>query len=96
MKFRKAEVVLAEKKVRRNHRQKEENKNCLRLCIRGKECILNFSRKVVPLKSCFIKGTAEEKLAKSYDILKLVVAAHEDCKSYLKEEKIENSDEWLE
>ena len=51
---------------------------------------------MVPLKSCFIKGTAEEKLAKSYDILKLVVAAHENCKSYLKEVKIDSSDEWLE
>ena len=51
---------------------------------------------MVPLKSCFIKGTAEEKLAKSYDILKLVVVAHENCKSYLKEVKINSSDEWLE
>ena len=29
------------------------------------------------------------------DILKLVVAAHEECKQYMEEEEISNSDEWL-
>ena len=29
------------------------------------------------------------------DILKLVVAAHEECKQYMEEEEISNSDDWL-
>ena len=39
------------------------------------------------------KVAVEEKLAQFSDILKL--AAHEECKQYLEEEQINNSDEWL-
>ena len=41
------------------------------------------------------KVAVEEELAQFNDILKLVVAAHEECKQYMEEEEISNSDEWL-
>ena len=39
--------------------------------------------------------TVEEELAQFNDILKLVAAAHKECKQYMEEEEINNSDEWL-
>ena len=41
------------------------------------------------------KVAVEEELAQFNDILKLVVAAHEECNQYMEEEEINNSDEWL-
>ena len=41
------------------------------------------------------KVAVEEELAQFNDILKLVVAAHEECKQYMEEEQISNSDERL-
>ena len=41
------------------------------------------------------KVAVEEELAQFNDILKLVVAAHEECKQYMEEEEINNSDEWF-
>ena len=41
------------------------------------------------------KVVVEEELAKFNDILRLVVAAHEECKQYMEEDQINNSDEWL-
>ena len=41
------------------------------------------------------KVTVEEELAQFNDILKLVVAAHKECKQYMEEEEINNSDKWL-
>ena len=41
------------------------------------------------------KAAVEEDSAQFNDILKLVVAAHEECKQYMEEEEINNSDEWL-
>ena len=34
-------------------------------------------------------------MAQFNDILKLVAAAHKECKQYMEEEEINNSDEWL-
>ena len=34
-------------------------------------------------------------MAQCNDILKLVAAAHKECKQYMEEEEINNSDEWL-
>ena len=41
------------------------------------------------------KVVVEEELAQFNGILKLLVAAHEECKQYLEEEQINSSDEWL-
>ena len=41
------------------------------------------------------KVAVEEELAQFNDILKLVVAVHEECKQYMEEEEINNSDEWF-
>ena len=41
------------------------------------------------------KVAFEEELAQFNDILKLVVAAHKECKQYMEEEEINNSDKWL-
>ena len=41
------------------------------------------------------KVTVEEELTQFNDILKLVAAAHEECKQYIEEEEINNSNEWL-
>ena len=52
----------------------------------------------MPLKTYYSsknKVAVEEELAQFNDILKLFVAAHEECKLYMEEEKISNSDEWL-
>ena len=35
-------------------------------------------------------------MAKFNDILRLVVAAHKECKQYMEEDQINNSDEWRE
>ena len=54
--------------------------------------------KVVPLKTCFIQAkivAVKEELAQFNEILKLVEAAHEECKQYMDEEEINNSDKWL-
>ena len=42
------------------------------------------------------KFAVKEELAQFNDFFKLVVAADEECKQYMEEEKINNSDEWLE
>ena len=78
---------------------------------KGRECKLSqikdkrqrlYSRLL--RKSCAIedllyssknKVTVEEELAQFNDVLKLVVAAHEECKQYMEEDQINNSDEWL-
>ena len=56
-------------------------------------------RKIGAIEDLFysykIKVAVEEELAQFNDILKLVVAAHEECKQYMEEEEISNSDEWL-
>ena len=41
------------------------------------------------------KVSVEEEFAQFNDILKLVVAAHDECKEYMEENQINNSDEWL-
>ena len=41
------------------------------------------------------KVAVEEELTQFNDILKLVVAVHEECKQYMEEEEINNSEEWL-
>ena len=41
------------------------------------------------------KVAVEEELTQFNDILKLVVAVHEECKQYMEEEEINNSDEWF-
>ena len=41
------------------------------------------------------KVAIEEEFAQFNDILKLVVAAHKECKQYMEEEEINNSDKWL-
>ena len=41
------------------------------------------------------KVAVEEELTQFNDILKLVVAAHEECKQYMEEEGMNNSDKWL-
>ena len=41
------------------------------------------------------KVAVEEELAQFNDILKLVVAAHKECKQYMEEEEINNTDESL-
>ena len=53
----------------------------------------------MPLKICFIQAkktfAVEEELAQFNDILRLVVAVHKECKQYMEEEEINNSDDWL-
>ena len=41
------------------------------------------------------KGAFEEELAQFNDMLKIFVAAHEECKQHLEEEQINTSDEWF-
>ena len=41
------------------------------------------------------KVAVEEELGELNDIMKLLVAAHEECKQYMEEEEIDDSDEWL-
>ena len=50
----------------------------------------------LPLITCFIfdKTTAEKKLARFNDILKLRAEAQGECKQYLEEEQIKNCDNW--
>ena len=41
------------------------------------------------------KVAVEEELVQFNDILKVVVAAHEECKQYMEKKEINNSNEWL-
>ena len=66
VKFKKAKLVLTEDKEWRNHHQKEGNTNCLRSRIRGRDCILDFWGKVVPLKTCFIQAKIKFLLKKNW------------------------------
>ena len=88
VKFKKAKVVLAEDKEWKNHHQKEENSYCLRSLRKSGaiEDLFYSSKNRVAVK---------EELAQFNEILKLVEAAHEECKQYMDEEEINNSDKWL-
>ena len=66
VKFKKAKVVLAEDKDWRNYHRKEGNTNCLTLRIRGRDCIVDFWGKMVPLKICFIQARIKLLLKKSW------------------------------